>query len=34
MIAKVTGEFPRSPVSLTYVFRLMGDKIATLEIGA
>jgi hypothetical protein len=34
VIAKVTGEFPGSPANLTYVFRLMGDKIAALEIGA
>jgi hypothetical protein len=34
VIAKVTGEFPGSPANLTYVFRLMGDKIAALKIGA
>jgi hypothetical protein len=34
VIAKVTGEFPGSPANLTYVFRLMGDKITALEIGA
>ncbi|GAA2848755.1 SnoaL-like protein [Aminobacter aminovorans] len=34
VIARVTGEFPGSPANLTYVFRLVGDKIAALEIGA
>lgn len=34
VLAKVTGEFPGSPAKLTYVFRLRGDKIAALEIGA
>ncbi|TRL39154.1 nuclear transport factor 2 family protein [Rhizobium straminoryzae] len=30
---EVTGQFPGSPIVLTYRFRLDGDKIATLEIG-
>ena len=32
--ARVTGEFPGSPATLTFAFRLAGDKIAALEIGA
>ena len=32
--AKVTGQFTGSPVTLTYAFRLDGDKITRLEIGA
>lgn len=34
VIARVTGEFPGSPANLAYVFRLMGNKIEALEIGA
>lgn len=34
VLAKVTGTFPGSPAELTYMFRLDGDKIAALEIGA
>lgn len=30
--AKVTGNFPGSPVDLRYVFAIDGDKIASLEI--
>jgi hypothetical protein len=30
--AKVTGNFPGSPVDLRYVFGVDGDKIASLEI--
>jgi hypothetical protein len=32
VIARVTGEFPGSPVDLRYHFTLEGDKIARLEI--
>lgn len=32
--AKVSGKFPGSPATLTYHFRLEGDRIAELEIGA
>ena len=32
--AKVTGQFPGSPVTLTFAFRLKGDQITTLDIGA
>jgi len=32
--AKVTGQFPGSPAMLTFAFRLKGDRIAGLEIGA
>jgi hypothetical protein len=32
--AKVTGKFPGSPVTLKFAFRLKGDQIAGLEIGA
>ena len=31
---KVTGQFPGSPVTLTFAFRLKGDQIAGLDIGA
>ncbi|MDO1581461.1 nuclear transport factor 2 family protein [Rhizobium oryzicola] len=31
--AKVTGQFPGSPIVLTYRFRLDGEKITALEIG-
>jgi len=30
--ARLTGEFPGSPVELDHIFRLSGDKIASLEI--
>lgn len=30
--AKVTGDFPGSPVEIDYTFTLAGDKIASLEI--
>ena len=30
--ARVAGDFPGSPVTLDHVFRLEGDKIASLEI--
>ena len=29
---KVTGDFPGSPITLDYIYRLEGDKIASLEI--
>ena len=32
VIARVTGDFPGSPVELRYRFTLEGDKIARLEI--
>lgn len=32
--AEVTGRFPGSPVTLTFAFRLDGDRIASLDIGA
>lgn len=34
VIAEVTGEFPGSPATLTYAFRLVDEKIAALGIGA
>ena len=30
---RVAGDFPGSPVTLDHVFRLEGDKIASLDIG-
>lgn len=30
--ARLTGEFPGSPVELDYIFKLSNDKIASLEI--
>lgn len=32
--ARVTGQFPGSPATLTFAFRLEGDQITGLEIGA
>ena len=32
VIGRVSGQFPGSPVELQHVFRLDGDKIASLEI--
>lgn len=32
--ARVTGQFPGSPAMLTFAFRLEGDQITHLEIGA
>jgi hypothetical protein len=32
--AKVSGNFPGSPVELTFAFRIEGDQIAGLGIGA
>jgi SnoaL-like domain len=34
VVARVTGDFPGSPVELRYCFALEGDKIAKLEITA
>ena len=34
VVARVTGEFPGSPIELRYRFTLEGDKIARLEITA
>lgn len=31
---KVTGQFPGSSVTLTFAFRLKGNQITSLEIGA
>ena len=31
--AEVSGAFPGSPVTLSFRFRLVGDRIARLEIG-
>jgi hypothetical protein len=31
--AKVTGQFPGSPITLTFAFRMKGDRIAALTIG-
>jgi hypothetical protein len=31
-LAEVSGDFPGSPVNLEHIFRLDGDKIASLEI--
>jgi ketosteroid isomerase-like protein len=30
---RLTGKFPGSPIEIRFVFRLEGDKIASLEIG-
>lgn len=32
VVGRVTGDFPGSPVDLQHVFRLDGEKIASLEI--
>lgn len=32
--AKVTGQFPGSPITLTFAFRMEDDRIAALEIGS
>jgi hypothetical protein len=32
--AKVTGQFPGSPITLTFEFRLKDDRIAALEIAS
>jgi hypothetical protein len=32
VVARLTGEFPGSPVELDHIFKLSGDKIASLEI--
>ncbi|CAD5109972.1 nuclear transport factor 2 family protein [Zestomonas carbonaria] len=33
VLARVVGNFPGSPVQLEHLFRLSGDRIASLEIG-
>jgi hypothetical protein len=33
VVGRVAGDFPNSPVELNHIFRLDGDKIASLEIG-
>jgi hypothetical protein len=33
VVNRLTGDFPGSPVELTFVFQLDGDRIAALEIG-
>ncbi|TJY59984.1 nuclear transport factor 2 family protein [Sinimarinibacterium sp. CAU 1509] len=33
VLARVSGDFPGSPVELTHVFRMRGDRIDALEIG-
>ena len=32
--AKVTGQFPGSPITLTFAFRMLDERIAALEIGS
>ena len=32
--AKVTGQFPSSPATLTFAFRIKGDQITSLDISA
>jgi ketosteroid isomerase-like protein len=32
MLARLTGDFPGSPLEVTYTFKLRGDRIASLEI--
>ena len=33
VVGRVAGDFPNSPIELDHVFRLDGDKIASLDIG-
>ena len=33
VVGRVAGEFPNSPIELDHIFRLDGDRIASLEIG-
>ena len=33
VVGRVTGDFPGSPIELNHIFRLDGDKIASLDIG-
>lgn len=33
VIGRVSGNFPKSPVTLEHIFGLEGEKIASLEIG-
>lgn len=32
--ARVTGQFPGSPITLTFAFRMKDDRIAALQIGS
>lgn len=32
--ARVSGQFPGSPITLTFAFRMQDDRIAALEIGS
>jgi SnoaL-like domain len=32
VVGRVAGDFPNSPIELDHIFRLEGDKIASLEI--
>jgi hypothetical protein len=32
VVGKVAGDFPGSPVNLQHIFRVAGNKIASLEI--
>ena len=32
VVGRVAGDFPNSPIELNHIFRLEGDKIASLEI--
>lgn len=34
VVARITGNFPGSPIDLTHRFRLEGDRIASLQIGS
>ena len=33
VVGRVAGDFPNSPIELDHIFRLDGDRIASLEIG-
>ena len=33
VVGRVAGDFPGSPIELDHIFRLDGDKIASLDIG-
>jgi hypothetical protein len=33
VVGRVAGDFPNSPIELDHIFRLDGDKIASLDIG-
>jgi len=32
--ARVTGQFPGSPATISFIFRLVGERISRLDIGA